>query len=139
MIQISEGMIQQNNHNHNHNGNHNRNGNHKQQQLEWRRSQVLKYSSEGHSQREIASKLGVDLTAVNRDLQFLRQQSRENIQKHIQKIVPEEYQKCMVGMKSNLKRAVEISESVPDYRTKLEAIRVVNECYKIVMDLCSFR
>jgi DNA-binding NarL/FixJ family response regulator len=44
----------------------------KQQQLEWRRAQVLELSSQGYSQREIANKLRVDLAAVNRDIQFLR-------------------------------------------------------------------
>lgn len=47
----------------------------KQQQLEWRRSQVLDLASEGYSQREIASKLHVDLATVNRDFQFLRHQA----------------------------------------------------------------
>jgi transposase len=38
----------------------------KQQQLEWRRAGVLELASEGYSQREIAQRLGIDLTAVNR-------------------------------------------------------------------------
>jgi transposase len=42
----------------------------KQQQLEWRRARVLELVSEGDCQREIASKLQVDLTAVNKDIQF---------------------------------------------------------------------
>jgi predicted transcriptional regulator len=75
----------------------------KQQQLDWRRSRVLELASEGYSQREIAHKLNVDPAAVNRDIQFLRQQAQENLQRHIHEVVPEEYQKCMVGMKRNLK------------------------------------
>jgi transposase len=76
------------------------------QQLKWRRAQVLELASQGYTQREIASKLQVDLAAVNRDIQFLRQQAQDNLQKHIHEIVPEEYQKCMVGMKSNLKETL---------------------------------
>jgi predicted transcriptional regulator len=38
----------------------------KQQQLEWRRAQVLELASEGYSQREIAHKLQIDLAAVKR-------------------------------------------------------------------------
>jgi transcriptional regulator len=63
----------------------------KQQQLEWRRVQVLELASQGYSQREISSKLQVDL--VNRDIQFLRQQAQDNLQHHIHEVVPEEYQK----------------------------------------------
>ena len=34
-------------------------------------------------------------------------------------VVPEEYQKCMEGMKRNLKQALEIAETAADPRTKL--------------------
>jgi DNA-binding transcriptional regulator LsrR (DeoR family) len=107
----------------------------KQQQLEWRRSQVLELASEGYTQREIASKLQVDLTAVNRDIQFLRHQAQENLQKHIHETVPEEYQKCMVGMKRNLKQTLEIADTAADPRTKLQARAIANDCYKYIMDL----
>jgi transposase len=63
----------------------------KQEQLEWRRAQVLELASEGYSQREIAAKLQVDLAVVNRDIQFLRQQDQDNLQHHIHEVVPEEY------------------------------------------------
>jgi transposase len=72
----------------------------KQRELDWRRSQVLELSSEGYSQREIAARLQLDAAAVNRDIQFLRQQAQDNLQKHIHEVVPEEYQNCMAGMKS---------------------------------------
>jgi Trp operon repressor len=39
----------------------------KQQLLEWRRVQILELASEEYTQREIAHKLQVDLTAVKRD------------------------------------------------------------------------
>jgi predicted transcriptional regulator len=109
----------------------------KQKQLEWRRAQVLELASEGYSQREIASKLQIDLTAVNRDIQFLRQQAQENLQKHIHEVVPEEYQKSMTGTKRNLKRILEIGEAATDPKVKLEAARIANDCYKIIMDLCT--
>jgi DNA-binding NarL/FixJ family response regulator len=37
----------------------------KQQQLEWRRAQVLELASEGFCKREIANKRQVDLAPVN--------------------------------------------------------------------------
>jgi transposase len=107
----------------------------KQQQLEWRRAQVLELSSQGYSQREIASKLQVDLAAVNRDIQFLRQQAHENIQQHIHETVPEEYQKCMVGMKRTLKQTLEIAESAADPKIKLQAHAIAIDIYKNIMDL----
>jgi Trp operon repressor len=107
----------------------------KQQQLEWRRAQVLELASEGYTQREIASKLQVDLAAVNRDIQFLRQKAQQNLQKHIHETVPEEYQRCMVGMKRNLKQTLEIAETTGDPKTRLQARAIANDCYKYIMDL----
>lgn len=107
----------------------------KQQQLEWRRAQVLELASEGYSQREIARKLQVDLAAVNRDIQFLRQQAQDNLQHHIHEVVPEEYQKCMVGMKRNLKETLEIANTSADPRVKLQARAIANDCYKFILDM----
>jgi hypothetical protein len=77
----------------------------------------------------------VDLATVNRDIHFLRQQAQENIQKHIHETVPEEYERCMVGMKRNLRQTLEIAETASDPRTKLQARAIVNDCYKYIMDL----
>jgi transposase len=110
----------------------------KQQQIEWRRAKVLELSSQGYSEREIAEKLQL-LThvTVHRDIQYLRQQAQENLQKHIHEIVPEEYQRCMVGMKRNLKQTLEIAETAADSKTKLQARAIANDCYRYIMDLCT--
>jgi predicted transcriptional regulator len=106
----------------------------KQQQLDWR-SQVLELASDGYNQREIASKLQVDPAAVNRDIQYLRQQAQENLQKHIHETVPEEYQICMIGMKRNLKQTLEIADTTADLRVKLQARAMANDCYKFILDM----
>jgi transcriptional regulator len=107
----------------------------KQRELDWRRSQVLELDSQGYTQREIASRLQVDLAAVNRDISFLRHKAQVSLQKHIHETVPEEYQKCMVGMKSILKKTLEIAETVTDPRVKLQAHAVANDCYKFILDM----
>jgi hypothetical protein len=107
----------------------------KQQQLDWRRAQVLELTSEGYNQREIANKLQVDAAAVNRDMQFLRQQAQENIQRHIHETIPEEYQRCMTGMKRNLKQILEIANTTADPRLKLQARAIANDCFKNIMEL----
>ena len=89
------------------------------------------------TQTEICQKLQLDKSTVNRDIQFLRQQAQENLQKHIYEAVPEEYQKCMVGMKQNLKHVLEIGETASDPKIKLEARRIANDCYGYIMDLCT--
>ena len=66
--------------------------------LEWRRDKIQELSSKGHSQREIASMLQVGLGSVNRDLTYIRQQAKANIRKYIDERLPEEYEKCLVGL-----------------------------------------
>jgi hypothetical protein len=42
--------------------------------------------------------LYVDNSIISRDLAYLRQQAQENLQEHIHETVPEEYQKCLIGI-----------------------------------------
>jgi hypothetical protein len=103
--------------------------------IEWRRSKVLELSSEGYNQREIAQKLQITKSVVNRDVLFLRRQARESLQYHIHDRIPEEYQNCMTGMKRNLRQTLEIAETTSDPKTKLQARAIANDCYKYIMDL----
>ena len=111
----------------------------KDSKVDWRRNKVLELSSQGYSQRDIASTLQVGLGTVNKDILFLRQMSRENLQHHIHERVPEEYQNCMTGMKINLRQTLEIAETTSDPRTKLQARAIANDCYKYIMDLTTNR
>ena len=103
--------------------------------MDWRRNKVLEISSQGYSQRDIASTLQIGLGTVNKDIFFLRQISPENLQHHIHERVPEEYQNCMTGMKINLRQTLEIAETTTNPRTKLQARAIANDCYKYIMDL----
>ena len=105
------------------------------EQIEWRRARVLELDSQGYNQNEIAVKLQIAKGTVNSDLASLRKQSQQNLQKHIHEVVPEEYQKCMVGMKRNLKQTLEIAETAADPKIKLQARAIANDCYKYIMDL----
>src|SRR5215208_1576697 len=99
----------------------------KQQQIDWRRAKVLELSSQGYLQ--------VDETIISKDVAHLRQQAQENLQHHIHEVVPEEYQKCMVGMKQNLKHVLKIAETTTDPKTKLQARAIANDCYKFIMEI----
>ena len=103
--------------------------------IEWRRGKVLELSSQGYNQQEIATQLQVAKGSVNSDLSFIKKQSIENLQKHIHEVVPMEYQKCMAGMKSNLKETLEIANAVTDPRIKLQARAIVSDCYKFILDM----
>jgi transcriptional regulator len=107
----------------------------KQQQLHWRRSKVLRLSSQGYSEREVVEILKISDTAVNRDLVFIRRQAKENLQKHIDERIPEEMEKAMSGLNTVLKMTSYIASTVVDPRTKLQASSLMSEVFKIRIDL----
>ncbi|MFL6329774.1 MAG: hypothetical protein ACJ705_02035 [Nitrososphaeraceae archaeon] len=52
-----------------------------QNQVQWRRDKVQELCSKGYSQREISQILQVGLATINRDISYLRGQSKTNIKK----------------------------------------------------------
>ena len=58
----------------------------------WRRNKVQQLLVRGNSQWDVAEELQIDQSTVSRDVQYLRQQAQENLQKPIQQKLPEEYQ-----------------------------------------------
>lgn len=112
----------------------------KAEQLEWRRNKVLELSSQGHSERDIASILQIANGTVNRDIQILKRLAKANISKYINETLPLEYQKCMVGLNAILvktwdianKNNKEISE-----RDRLQSLSIGMEAYRMKLDLLS--
>jgi DeoR/GlpR family transcriptional regulator of sugar metabolism len=66
--------------------------------LEWRRSKVCELSGQGYNQSEISTILQISQATINRDITYLRQQAKTNIKKYIDELLPEEYEKCLVGL-----------------------------------------
>ena len=104
-------------------------------QIEWRRSKVTKLDSQGHSQPEIARILHVSIGTVNRDLSILRQQAKENIKRYIDERLPEEYEKCLVGLNAITKEAWNTAQQTEDRREKIQALSLAKECYSMKLDL----
>ena len=106
-----------------------------QTQIEWRRSKVAELDSKGHSQPEIASILQVSIGTVNRDLSILRQQAKDNIKRYIDERLPEDYEKCLVGLTAILREASTASQNTEDKREKIQALSLAKECYSMKLDL----
>jgi hypothetical protein len=104
-------------------------------QLDWRRSQVLQYSSQGYSEREVGEIMKVSDSAVHRDLIYLRKQAQENLQRHIHEIVPAEYQKCYTQINQVLQKAWEIVNKTADEKTRLQALALIDQCNSHKMDM----
>ncbi|MFL6322865.1 MAG: hypothetical protein ACJ72Q_20635, partial [Nitrososphaeraceae archaeon] len=104
-------------------------------QVDWRRTKVLEMLSKGDSQFEIARILQVDLSIISRDVYYLRQQSKENVKRYIDERLPEEYEKCLVGLNTITKEAWNTAQSVEGKREKIQALSLAKECYSMKLDL----
>src|SRR5919198_4199498 len=104
-------------------------------QVEWRRTKVLELLSKGDSQSDIAKTLQVDISIISRDVYFLRQQAKTNIKRYIDERLPEEYEKCMVGLNAILREAWTTSQDTEDKREKIQALSLAKECYSMKLDL----
>jgi predicted transcriptional regulator len=103
--------------------------------LEWRRNKVLELASQGRNQSDISKILQVSQPTVNRDLSYLRKQAKDKIKEYIDERLPEEYEKCMVGLNSILTEAWNTSYQAQDNREKLQALSLAKECYSMKLEL----
>jgi predicted transcriptional regulator len=82
--------------------------------IEWRRSKVHELASQGYNQSEISRILQISQPTINRDIIYLRHQAKTNIKRYIDQRLPEEYEKCMVGLTSILKEAWNTSQQTEE-------------------------
>ena len=102
---------------------------------EWRRSKVQELASQGHNQSEISRVLQISQPTINRDLSYLRQQAKANIKRYIDERLPEEYEKCLVGLNAITKEAWNTAANIEDKREKIQALSLAKECYSMKLDL----
>jgi Trp operon repressor len=103
--------------------------------IEWRRSKVQELNSQGYSQRDIAQKLQVSNGTVNKDLSILREQAKSNIKRYIDERLPEEYEKCLVGLNAITREAWTTAQNTEDKREKIHALSLAKDCYSMKLDL----
>ena len=102
---------------------------------DWRRHQVLELSSKGYSQSEISKKLEINKSTISKDCAYLREQSKQNIKKYIDEKLPEEYEKCLMGLTSILKEAWNTAQQSEDKREKIQALSLAKDCYSMKLEL----
>jgi hypothetical protein len=79
--------------------------------------------------------LQVDLSTISKDVYHLRQQVKHNIKRYIDERLPEEYEKCLVGLNAITKEAWTTSQQAEDKREKIQALSLAKECYSMKLDL----
>jgi predicted transcriptional regulator len=106
-----------------------------QEQIQWRRDKVQELCSKGYSQREISQILQVGLATVNRDISYMRNQAKDKIKRYIDERLPEEYEKCLVGLNAITKEAWNTAQGTEDKREKIQALSLAKECYSMKLEL----
>jgi transcriptional regulator len=106
--------------------------------IELRRSKTLDLLAQGLPQNQIAEQLNVSTATVSLDIQYLECTAKQNIEKQLHEVLPMQYSKTMAGLNQVLKKTWEIvnKEHVDD-KTKLQSLALVNECYRLIMELSS--
>ncbi|MFL6461963.1 MAG: helix-turn-helix domain-containing protein, partial [Nitrososphaeraceae archaeon] len=108
----------------------------KMQQVEWRRRHVFELSSKGQSQTEIARTLQISESTISRDLDYLREQAKTNIKRYIDERLPEEYEKCLVGLNTITKEAWNTANQTEDRREKIQALSLARVLF-YTSEICS--
>jgi len=103
--------------------------------VQWRRSKVQELLVKGYNHYEIASILQISRPTITRDIQYLSECAKQNIKKYIDERLPEEYEKCLVGLNAITKEAWNTAQSTEDGREKIQALSLAKECYSMKLDL----
>jgi hypothetical protein len=106
-----------------------------EQQVQWRRDKVQDLCSKGYTQREISQILQVGLATVNRDVSYLRNEAKHNIKRYIDERLPDEYEKCLVGLNAITREAWNTAQSTEDKREKIQALPLAKDCYSMKLEL----
>ena len=105
----------------------------------------------GYSQWDVAEEQQIDQSTVSR-CSLSQTKCPSESSKHIQQKLREEYHRCLTGMNKVLKLSWQIANNTPkqngqdhndnsntittgDDRTRLQALSLINDCYKYIMDL----
>src|SRR5919106_1957730 len=82
-----------------------------EQLIQIRRDRVYSLWSRGWSQRRIAAELKCNQGTIYLDINWLMSQSKQDIQQHLEKGIPEYYTKCKKNLEDVLSEAWDIHES----------------------------
>ena len=68
-------------------------------------------------------------------MDYIRAQSKDNIKRYIDERLPEEYEKCLVGLTAITKEAWTTAANTEDKREKIQALSLAKDCYSMKLDL----
>jgi DNA-binding Lrp family transcriptional regulator len=106
--------------------------------IELRRAKIMELLSDGHtSQVSIAETLNVSEPTVSRDIRFLKDRAKKELETHFQERLPFEYARAMAGINSTLTRVSELLKEAKDPKTKIECMKLQMDLWKSVMSMAT--
>jgi hypothetical protein len=103
--------------------------------LQWRRDKVIELRGIGLSYAEIAQQLQVSTSLIGTDVQYLREQAKENIKEYVTQHLPEQYQVCLSALDRVLQNAFVIMTKSEDNREKLQAMQLFRDTHITRLEL----
>jgi hypothetical protein len=109
---------------------------HQDEKIIWRRDKVQELLVKGHTNHsEIAAIMQIPRSTITKDVIFLREQAKQNVAHYIDEKLPDEYEKCLVGLTAILKDAWNISQNAQENKEKISALELAKSCYQTKLDL----
>ena len=99
----------------------------KGEEISWRRAKVLELKSQGLDQREIANTLHVSETTISFDLQYLRDEARQNVHDYTTKLYPLQVKISLIAFQNILKEYWNIAQKATDNKEKMQALEHYRE------------
>jgi Homeodomain-like domain len=95
--------------------------------IAWRRAKVLDLSSKGFNQAEIARTLKVSEPTVSRDMDYIRNESREVLEDYYTHRLPTDLRKSFNSIDTILKTGWSIiDKTTTDDKVRIDALRLIN-------------
>jgi hypothetical protein len=105
--------------------------------LQWRRDQVIELRGLGLRYAETAQRLKVATSLIGDDVQYLREQAKENIKEYTTQHLPEQYQACLTVLDTVLRNAFVIMTKSNDNKEKLQALQLFKDTHITKLELLS--
>ena len=72
---------------------------------------------------------------VSRDVSYLQNQAKSNIKRYVDEKLPNEYEKCLVGLTSILREAWNTVTNTADKREEIQSLSLAKGCYSMEIEL----
>jgi transcriptional regulator with XRE-family HTH domain len=94
-----------------------------------RLSKIISLYSKGHTQSEIAERVGIDQSTVSRDLQFIKQEAKNKIEKYLNEDILFEYLRYIAGSNEVTRHLWELVQNEENAKDKMNALSLLMQCY----------